>query len=190
MLHSAPLAFIALVLFQLVPSHGGAAPPSAPAAPAATSAAGIAWTVPKGWISGPSSSAMRFATYRVAAAPGDKEGGEISVFVFGKGDGGSVDGNVARWQAQFQPEGKGAPLPPSPKATKEGPFTVTLVTAEGTFSSGMPGGDSVPKAGWALRGAIVEGPGGQVFFKLVGPKKTVQKETLDFDRLVKSLRKG
>jgi len=47
-----------------------------------------------------------------------------------------------------------------------------------------------PKPGWALRGAIAEGPQGNVFFKLVGPKKTVEKAQADFDTLVKSLKKG
>jgi hypothetical protein len=133
---------------------------------------------------------MRFATYRVAAAPGDKEGGEVSVFVFAKGDGGSVDSNVARWQGQFQPEGKAPKDPPAPTKTKVGGIEVTIVTTEGVYASGMPGGASTPKSGWALRGAIVEGPSGSVFFKLVGPKKTVVKETADFDALVKSLKRG
>ena len=179
-------AAIGLVLFQLVSSHGGAvAPVTAP-----NSASGVTWTLPKGWLVVPSSSAMRFATYRVPAAPGDREGGEVSVFVFGKGDGGSVDSNVARWQGQFQPEGKSPKDPPAPMKSKVGGIDVTIVTTEGTYASGMPGGASTPKTGWALRGAIVEGPTGSVFFKLVGPKKTVVKETADFDALVKSLKKS
>ncbi len=133
---------------------------------------------------------MRFATYRVTPAPGNKEEGEVSIFVFGKGDGGSVDSNVARWQAQFQPEGKNPPPPPKPHAIKVGPIDVTIVTTEGTYNSGMPGGASVPKTGWALKGAIVEGPNGSVFFKLVGPKRTVHKETAEFDALIKSVRKS
>src|SRR5512140_546731 len=87
-------AALGLVLFQLVSSHGSAKP-AAPISAAANSAAGVTWTVPKAWLVVPSSSAMRFATYKVAAAPGDNEAGEVSVFVFGKGDGGSVDSNVA-----------------------------------------------------------------------------------------------
>lgn len=47
-----------------------------------------------------------------------------------------------------------------------------------------------PKEGWALRGAIAAGPGGNVFFKLVGPRKTVERAQPAFDALVKSLRKG
>jgi hypothetical protein len=183
-------AALGLVLFQLVSSHAGTNPAS-PAGPAgaANSASGVTWTIPKGWLVVPSSSPMRFATYKVAATPGDKEAGEVSVFAFAKGDGGSVDSNVARWQGQFQPEGKSF-KEPAPQKTKAGTLDVTIVTTEGTFSSGMPGGSQTPKNGWALRGAIVEGPGGSVFFKLVGPKKTVVKETPNFDALIKSLKKS
>lgn len=182
-------AALGMVLFQLVSSHGGAKP-AAPPQTAANSAAGVTWTVPKGWLVVPSSSPMRFATYKVAAAPGDNEAGEVSVFVFGKGDGGSVDSNVARWQGQFQPEGNSPKEPPAPKKTKVRAIDVTIVTTEGSYASGMPGGSTTPKNRWALRGAIVEGPAGSVFFKLVGPKKTVHKETADFDALVKSLKRS
>lgn len=182
-------AALGLVLFQLVSSHGSAKP-AVPAPAAANSAAGVTWTVPKAWLVVPSSSPMRFATYKVAATPGDNEAGEVSVFVFGKGDGGSVDSNVARWQGQFQPEGKSPKEPPAPQKTKVGTIDVTIVTTEGTYASGMPGGASTPKNRWALRGAIVEGPAGSVFLKLVGPKKTVQKETVNFDSLVKSLKRS
>jgi hypothetical protein len=133
---------------------------------------------------------MRLATYKVAPAPGDTDGGEVSVFTFAKGDGGSVDSNIARWQGQFQVDPKNAASQPAPKKVKVGPIDVTVVTAQGTFSSGMPGGTSSPKAGWSLRGAIVEGPSGSVFFKLVGPKKTIQKETPNFDLLIQSLKRN
>ncbi len=182
-------AAFGLVLCQLVSSHGGAKP-AVSAQTAGNTAAGVTWTVPKAWLVVPSSSAMRFATYKVAAMPGDNEAGEVSVFVFGKGDGGSVDSNVARWQGQFQAEGKSPKEPPAPQKTKVGTIDVTIVTTEGIYASGMPGGSSTPKNGWALRGAIVEGPSGSVFFKLVGPKKTVHKETAAFDALVKSLKRG
>jgi hypothetical protein len=95
------------------------------------------------------------------AEPVEREG-EVSVFVFGKGDGGSVDSNVARWQGQFQADGKSPKEPPAPKKTKIGTIDVTIVTTEGTYASGMPGGASTPKNAW----------------------------TVDFDALVKSLRRS
>src|SRR5712692_1018056 len=71
-------------------------------------------------------------------------------------------------------------------ATANG-IRVTRVSAEGTFSSGMPGGPKTAKTHFSLLGAIAEGPGGNVFFKLTGPRKTVQKAASQFDALVRSL---
>jgi hypothetical protein len=131
---------------------------------------------------------MRLGTYRVAAAPGDSVPAELQVFVFGAGQGGDVASNVTRWQGQFEPEGTGTP-PPARKQVVAG-VNVTLVRAEGTYETGVMGGPSAPQRGWALSGVIAEGPQGNVFFKLVGPKKTVAKAQPELDALVRSLKKS
>ena len=113
----------------------------------------------------------------------------MAVFFFGPGQGGSTQSNIDRWLSQFQLE-KGSAPSGKPERMKSTNVPVTLVTAEGTYSSGMPGGATTPKAGWALRGAIAEGPEGSVFFKMVGPKETVKAATAGFDALLSSLRKG
>jgi hypothetical protein len=173
-----------VVLAQLAASHGGAPQPASVESP--TTAGGLSWTVPKGWISAPGSS-MRVATYRTPAAPGDKEGGEVAVFYFGPGQGGGVDANVDRWFAQMTPEpGSKAP---SRSQMKVGSITVTLCTTEGTYTGAMGMGTaSTPDKGYALEGAIAEGSQGPVFFKLTGPKKSVGKAKAGFDALVKSLK--
>lgn len=133
---------------------------------------------------------MRKVTYRVPAAAGDAEPGEMAVFFFGQGQGGSVDSNVERWMSQFAAE-KGATPAARPKQLKVGTIPVTLVFAQGTYAMGMPGaGPMQEKRGWALYGAIAQGPQGPVFFKMVGPKKTIERATLDFDTLVKTLRRS
>ncbi len=184
------LAALALVLFQMAPSHGAdssasVVPPVPPSQP--EMAGGLAWTNPKAWSPGPASS-MRVVTLKVPAAAGDSEGGELAVFYFGPGQGGGVDANVQRWFSQFQSDPKGGGQKQS--KTKVGEIAVTLCQTEGTYVAGMGGVTTVPKTGWALRGAIAEGAQGSVFFKLVGPKKTIEKAQPAFDALVKSLRKG
>jgi len=176
------LSFV--VLAQLVSSHG------VPAPEPAASAGGLSWKTPASFTVAPNTSSMRLATYHIAPAPGDKEGGEVALFYFGKGQGGSVESNVSRWISQFEPE-KGAAVPHKPpkKMDVKG-IPVTMVSAEGSYSAGMPGGPSTFKLGWALYGAIAEGPDGPVFFKMVGPKKTVAKAAPDLDALVKSLAKS
>ena len=187
------------VLAQLASSHPPAAatpgllamPPNPHAAGAAaapaSSAGGVSWTAPKAWEPGPGSS-WRVVTYKVAAAAGDSEGAEVAVFYFGEGKGGGTQANIERWLGQFQPE-KGAPPAPKPTTSKVNGMNVTVVTTEGTYASGMPGGAMTPKSGWALRGAVVEAPEGSVFFKMVGPKKTVARATAEFDALLRTLRK-
>ncbi len=173
----------AVVLAQLVSSHG-----PGPGSPLSASAGGLTWSAPKAWAVGPASP-WRVVTYAVAAAPGDAEGAEVAVFFFGPGKGGTTQANVDRWLSQFQPE-KGSAPPGKPVKLAAAAVPVTVVTAEGTYASGMPGGAVTPKPGWALRGAIAEGPEGSVFFKMVGPRKTVEAATATFDALLVSLRKS
>lgn len=175
-------ALAAVLLAQLVPSHASAS------ATGSNAAGGLTWTVPKDWSFAPSSSSMRVATHRIPAVPGDAEGAELAIFYFGEGQGGTIDANVQRWFAQLDPE-PGA-RKNEKKETQVGGVKVTLVSAEGTYSSGMPGGPTTPKKGYALLGAIAEGPKGAVFFKLTGPKKTVAAASKDFDALVKSFKKA
>jgi hypothetical protein len=136
----------------------------------------------------PQRSTMRVATYRVPPSPGDAEPGEVGVFFFVGGAGGSVDANVERWIAQFTPDPGGA----KPKRSVEtvNGIRVTRVSAEGTYASGMPGGPTTPKTQYALLGAIAEGPGGNLFFKLTGPRKTVSKAAAQFEALVRSLKRA
>ena len=59
---------------------------------------------------------------------------------------------------------------------------ITMIDSSGTYT-GMGGpmsGGSKPVAGYRLIGAIVEGPGGNVFFKLTGPAKTIAAAAEEF----------
>jgi len=68
---------------------------------------------------------------------------------------------------------------------------VTTVDVSGTFKGGGPmmGQSGAPKSGYRLLGAIVEGPEGNVFFKLTGPAKTVAAAQDEFQAMLKSLKK-
>ena len=179
------MTLTALVLLaQLASSHG-----ATPLTASPTSAGGLSWIVPKEWTAVAGSS-MRVATYRTPVAPGDKEGAELAIFYFGQGQGGGVDANVDRWFAQMT--GEAGSKKPSRSQVKVGDVPVTICAAEGTYSGGMGmgGASAGPMKGYALEGAIAEGPRGSVFFKMTGPKKTVGKEKAAFDALLKSLKKS
>jgi hypothetical protein len=130
---------------------------------------------------------MRKATYKVPAAPKDPEEGEVAVFYF-RGEGGSTEANIQRWINQFSDA--------KPADTKRSQRTVngmsqTIVEVEGTYSSGMPGGPpsaATPKPQFRLIGAVVETPAGPYFFKLTGPKKTVEAARGTFFTLLDSVK--
>ena len=150
----------------------------------ADSAGGLTWAPPATWkVDAPRP--MRAATYKIPAAKGDTEEGELGVFYFGQGQGGGVDQNVQRWASQFE----GAKAPATRKEKVSG-FDMTTLELEGTYTgSGGPMGPKTSKPGYKLLGAIVEGPEGAIFFKLVGPAKTVETARADFTKMVKAIKK-
>lgn len=148
------------------------------------SAVGVAWDMPKSWKDRGASS-MRLATYEAPAKGGDP--GECAVFYFGPSQGGDVESNIDRWIGQFESHGKVA------RASKTyGGMSVKLVEVDGAYlaPSGPMMQSSGTKKDWMLKGAIVEGPNGNVFFKFTGPKNVLEGAAKDFEGMLSSLRKG
>lgn len=156
----------------------------------AESAGGVSWKAPEGWKVEPQRP-MRVVTYKIPAAKGDADDAELAVFYFGSGQGGSVDANLKRWFGQFeQPDGKPSEKAAKTKKEKIGGLDVTTVDLAGTYTGAMgPMGPKSSKTGFRLLGAIVEGPGGAVFFKLTGPAKTVEAARPSFRKMLASLQK-
>ncbi|HEY2736416.1 MAG TPA: hypothetical protein VGI70_20595 [Polyangiales bacterium] len=151
----------------------------------AVNAGGLAWAAPKPFAARPPKSTMRVAEYGV---PSDDET-ELAVFFFGADQGGGVEANMARWVGQFhQPDGSETKAKRTERNVKG--VNVSLVEASGTYSGGMampgmPPKDAQPNS--LLLGAIANGPGGLVFFKLIGPKGQVDSLRPAFDQLIESL---
>ena len=153
----------------------------------AESAAGVHWTAPASWkAEGPRP--MRAATYTIPLAAGDQGIAECVVNYFGPGQGGGVDANIERWKGQILgADGKPAPAKIDKRTVRGLP--ITMIDASGSYT-GM-GGPMVaspkPVAGYRLLGAIVEAPGGSVFFKLTGPAKTIAAQQKNFEQLLASI---
>ncbi len=144
---------------------------------AAESVAGLKWTAPAGWKAENGARPMRAATYIVGDA-------ECVVYFFGQGQGGSIQANIERWKNQFQggPEGK------TGKRTIHG-LAVTILDVSGAYN-GMTGpgsGGAASKPGYRMLAAIVENPGGNVFFKFTGPAKTIAANQQKFDQMLGSV---
>jgi hypothetical protein len=157
----------------------------------AQEAGGLSWSAPKEWEA-QGAKAMRVATYKIPAAKGDAEPGELAIFYFGQGQGGGVDANVKRWVGQFQ-KPDGSPISEKEAKTKKDTLNglpVTTVDVKGTYAGGGPMmGPSSPKPGFRLLGAIVEGPEGAIFFKLTGPEKTVAAADKSFRKMLETVKK-
>jgi hypothetical protein len=155
----------------------------------AEQAGGLTWTAPAEWKS-QGERPMRAATYSIPAAKGDAEPAELAVFFFGASSGGGVDANVKRWIEQFQKaDGTSAAKDANVKKDKIAGLPATTLDVKGTYMGGSMMGPSTPKPGYRLLGAIVEGPGGNVFFKLTGPEKTVSSAEKPFRKLLDGLKK-
>ncbi len=131
---------------------------------------------PEGWQWVVPSSPMRKAQLTISGNGGTAD---VTFFHFGAGQGGGVQANVDRWFGQFQNAKTGQ--------TKEtiGKTPVTFVHAEGTFASGMPGGATTPMVNYAMRGAILENPAGDVFVKMTGPATLVEPANTAFEKMVR-----
>ncbi len=163
-------------------------PPAALHDAATNSVAGLIWEVPANWRV-ERQRQMRVATYSTPSAEEDQDMGEVAIFYFGPGEGGSVEANVQRWYGQFEhPD-----LTPQEAQSQESmiinDIPVTIVRTSGTYTAAA--GPMAPqqdvRPGYKLIGAIAEGPQGAVFFKFTGPKTTVREAESDFMRLVESI---
>ena len=146
---------------------------------------GLTFEVPEHWTSIKPSSTMRKAQLQV---PGKRQNGEVVFFHFGPGNAGGTEANIERWYGQFQ-EPKSQINPRSEKAELADGTRVTLVQAEGTYLSGLPGrGARNPQPDFALYGAILEHSKGHVFVRFTAPKATVIGYARNFRDMILSAR--
>jgi len=149
----------------------------------------LRYAVPMTWTRTPAPSDMRAAQFTIPAEGGG-EAGELVLFFFGAGQGGSTEQNLQRWYGQFtQPDGK-----PSSEAavvtirTING-LKVTAVDVSGTYTGMSPGSGApaVGKPDYRMLAAVVEGPGGPWFFRATGPSALMAAVKPQFDAMLASL---
>jgi hypothetical protein len=162
-----------LVLVSLVLSV-----PARAADPVEFTVGNFVFTRPETWGWVVPASPMRKAQLSVPAVDGTAPA-EVTFFHFGAGQGGTVQANVDRWFKQFSNGSTEA------RAERVGNTTVTFVKAFGTFSSGMPGGPTTPLEDYALNGAILESPGGDVYVKMTGPQAVVKHAEPALDKMIR-----
>jgi len=148
-----------------------------------TAVAGVIWSYPARWVKA-APRMMRAATYTIPAAAEGGEGGECAVFFFGAGQGGDVDLNIQRWEAQFE---NGVTKEKKDRMVDE--IQVTTVVIEGSYLT--PGGPMMQSQGvkenYRLLGAVIQAPGGMVFFKLTAPQAIADGAAAEFNAMVESI---
>lgn len=141
--------------------------------PATFPVGAFTFTRPTDWSWVEVSSPMRKAQLKVPgsdAAAGAASGADVVFFYFGENGGGDVESNIKRWVGQFQ----GGADTEKVDHQEAGATKITFVSTQGTFQSGMPGGQATPLSDYALLGAILENAGGNVFVKMTGPAGVVK----------------
>jgi hypothetical protein len=142
----------------------------------------LRWKAPEDWRPAKPATNFRIAEYSV---PGPDGPANLGVFHF-PGGGGGVAANIDRWVGQFTTaDGQPAKSAAERDSLQVDGMTVFRVDVAGTYNPGMAGG-GVPQENYRMRGVIVDSASGPFFFKLVGPKGTVDKQVEAFDTLVKS----
>jgi hypothetical protein len=171
-------AFAAAFFFILATASAPAEQPTDPVKVGA-----FTFAVPDGWKKVTPSSPMRKAQLEIVQGSNKAE---VTFFQFGTGQGGTPADNVARWFAQFP----GSDDKRKTENVQAGSVKITFATTEGTFSSGMPGGPTMPMTDYALCGAILESPDGNVFIKMTGPEAVVKSATDTLKKMVSDAAKN
>ncbi len=152
--------------------------------------AGLVWPIPNTWtdmLEG-NTRGMRSADYRIGNdATRDSR---IVFFAFPPGQGGDVNSNIHRWSTMMEDETGGKVEPMTSTRTIAG-LPVTLVEMDGTYKDNMgaPGGSTQALTGYSFRGAIVEGPRGNVFIRFTGPMAVVQQNQGAWESMVEGMRR-
>jgi len=164
--------------------HGGMGMPPGHAMPARMLDLGnLVCRIPEAWVPEVPESRMRAGQARIPGPGGDAL---LVVFWFGPGQGGGVEANLQRWISQVDPE---PGVEPRREDFPVGPYRVHVVEVAGAYRAAREeGGPGRPVAQAALLGAVVEGDGGPWFFKVTGPRATVEANRGTFLEMLRALR--
>jgi hypothetical protein len=152
-------------------------------------AGGLTFEAPPAWKSSPPpAGGMRRAQLTAQPIDGDPYPAELVVLAL-PGSAGGVEANVERWRKLFKDK-DGNPPQADTKKVKGKNVEVTRVETSGHYyPARFPGRPAEPDRPDArLLGAIVIGDGTSFFIRMVGPNKTMNKISSDFDELLGSLK--
>lgn len=152
--------------------------------------AGITYNLPTDWTDlGPTS--MRQGNYYYGPAEGDADSAVMAVYYFGPDQGGTIEANLERWIMQMKmPDGSDPHNHAKMTDMMVGDIKVHLLKVPGTYTAagGMMSQGGADKEGYLMVAAVVEGPQGNVFFKMTGPEKTASDMGAGLIKVLKALK--
>ena len=156
--------------------------------------AGVTFTPPSAWTD-QGASGMRQASYAFGPVEGDADSATVTVFYFGETGGGDVDANIQRWIGQMSDHASGGPCTDVQKSDMDVhgmPIHAVSVAGDYNLSMGGPmmGGPKTKKEGYFMSAVVLEGPQGNVFFKLTGPEKTAKAMNDGFMAMMAQVKKA
>lgn len=152
--------------------------------------AGLKFTVPSKWQSEPVDNPSRAGQWRVPLAHGmEGEGGEVVVFYFGKGIGGTPKENIEAWIRTVLPA-EGQPAGNEIKHHEIAGLKITQVVIFGTYNQviSTPGLPPISKPNYGLLGAVIEGPQGNIYWRFTGPEALITANLPLFNKVIDSVK--
>lgn len=137
-------------------------------------------------------SGMRAASYTFGPLEGDEDSATVAVFYFGKDKGGTVEENIERWINQCAlPDGRDAHTGNVQYTLDVDGMKVHMLTVYGFYEVSVSprSNEKINKENYRLVGSIVEGPEGNVFFKLTGPDFTARVMIEAYMAMIKTMTK-
>lgn len=151
---------------------------------------GLQFTVPSRWQKEPAANDARAGQWHVPPPRGEEgEGGEVIVFYFGPGVGGSVQDNVTAWRSTMT-GADGNPVKAEVKDHVDGTIKITQASLFGTYSDPVPIPGLPPqlKPHYGLLGAIIEGPNGTVYWRFTGPETLITASLPLFSKIINTVK--
>ena len=149
----------------------------------------LEFTIPSKWRIEPVESPARGGQWRVPPLHGEGEGGEVVVFYFGPGVGGTAKENIEAWiGTMFNAEGH--PAAAEVKHHTTGGLKISQLVVFGTYNQivSLPGVPPVPKSNYGLLGAVIENPQGNIYWRFTGPEPLITANLPLFNKVIDSVR--
>ena len=159
----------------------------------------LKFTIPSKWLIEPVESAARGGQWRVPPLHGGGEGGEVVVFYFGPGIGGTTKENIEiggtakenieAWiGTMFNAEGH--PAAAEVKHHETGGLKISQVVIFGTYNQvvSLPGVPPETKSNYGLLGAVIENPQGNIYWRFTGPEPLITANLPLFNKIIDSVK--